>query len=702
MATTIAFKVEVDGGQSIKELSAIEQQFEDIGKSVEGNNISLSSSKKAIKEYTDLALQAGRTSPIGQEALKRAAQLKDQVGDLRNEVSRLAADGQAMQGALALGETVVAGYGAFQGVIALVGQENEQLLETIAKLQAAQSILTGIERIRLSLEKESVLMLQARVLWTKATTVATNVYSAATKAATVATTALKVAMGIGIFTAIAAAIAAIALNWDKVTKALGFNESAHTKATAAYLKNAGERIEAINEEIAKQQESYDILIARLKVENKDATDAITARANLSREAYQTEIDLIEQSIAANQKAMQGLHEESAGYQALAAQIDKLQDVQVGYQFELDKLELARRENIRKSVEAIDKQIADETAAEAKLTAGKQSEYQKRLDAFNAAKQKELELEKQLQRDLEDILAESISDPDIRRITQLEIAHEREKERLIEQYGERTELMIALEAQQSKEMGAAVLEIEAMAREEKFMLDEERRIVEEEAAVEAFNMRLVKVRDDTMAVIAIEEELLDYKYENGLLKESEYLEQKAILADREVEVAQKSAQAINAARATTVGAIASSLGSISSLMKKGSKEAKGFAIAQLAVNTAQSIGAVITGAATAASAGGPAAPFLLALYIASGLATVLGALSQAKSILGDGSSTPTPSYSSPSVAAPSASFNQPANTGGIGTSTENAQQQSQVQVVVLASEVSDVNNQNQSIELASVF
>jgi uncharacterized protein YqgQ len=321
----------------------------------------------------------------------------------------------------------------------------------------------------------------------------------------------------------------------------------------------------------------------------------------------------------------------------------------------------------------------------------------------AAKQKELELEAQLQRDLEDILAASIEDPNVRRLAQLEITHEREKQRLIEQYGERTELMKALELQQSQEMAMAIDEIELAAREEKAIIDEERRLVEEEAAIEAFNLRLVKVRDDTLAVIAIEEELLDYKYENGLIKESEYLEAKAVLADREVDVAKKSAAAINAARQTTVNATASALGSISQLFKKGSAEAKAFAIAQLAINTAQSIAAVVTGAASAASAGGPAAPFLLVAYLATGLATVLGAIGQAKSILGDSSSTPTPSYSAPSVSAPATpQQSAPANTGGIGTSTANAVEQTQMQVVVLASDVSNVNNQNTQIELASVF
>lgn len=63
-----------------------------------------------------------------------------------------------------------------------------------------------------------------------------------------------------------------------------------------------------------------------------------------------------------------------------------------------------------------------------------------------------------------------------------------------------------------------------------------------------------------------------------------------------------------------------------------------AIAQIAIQTGQALAATIAGASAAAAAGGPAAPFLLAGYIASGVATVLGAFVQAKSAL---SSAPDP-------------------------------------------------------------
>jgi hypothetical protein len=70
--------------------------------------------------------------------------------------------------------------------------------------------------------------------------------------------------------------------------------------------------------------------------------------------------------------------------------------------------------------------------------------------------------------------------------------------------------------------------------------------------------------------------------------------------------------------------------------------KAIAISQLAVDTAKAISATIAGAAQAAAAGGPAAPFLLASYITSGIATVLAAAVSAKKILGEAGGVTPPS------------------------------------------------------------
>ena len=63
---------------------------------------------------------------------------------------------------------------------------------------------------------------------------------------------------------------------------------------------------------------------------------------------------------------------------------------------------------------------------------------------------------------------------------------------------------------------------------------------------------------------------------------------------------------------------------------------------MAVDTAKAISSTIAGAAAAAAAGGPAAPFLLASYITSGIATVLAAAVSAKKILGEAGGVTPPS------------------------------------------------------------
>lgn len=60
--------------------------------------------------------------------------------------------------------------------------------------------------------------------------------------------------------------------------------------------------------------------------------------------------------------------------------------------------------------------------------------------------------------------------------------------------------------------------------------------------------------------------------------------------------------------------------------------KGLAFIQISINAAKALAQNVALATQAAQAGGPAAPFLIATYIATGVATILGAISQAKKLL----------------------------------------------------------------------
>ena len=228
MAEEIIFKTSVDTGTTAKDLQAIDKElgnidkstkststdlnktFDDLNARVESGTMTMRESTRAIKEYQTIALQAGRESPIGKEAIARGAELQDKLADLRNEITNASHDGKNMQAALQLGSTITAGYGALTGAQALLGQESENLTKTLVKLQAVQAILASIEEVRAALEKESFLMQKAKVIQTNILSAATAAYTVVVGTSTGAMKLLRIAMLAIPIVALVAGVAALA------------------------------------------------------------------------------------------------------------------------------------------------------------------------------------------------------------------------------------------------------------------------------------------------------------------------------------------------------------------------------------------------------------------------------------------------------------------------------------------------------------
>lgn len=129
--------------------------------------------------------------------------------------------------------------------------------------------------------------------------------------------------------------------------------------------------------------------------------------------------------------------------------------------------------------------------------------------------------------------------------------------------------------------------------------------------------------------------------------------------------------------------------------------KTIALVQIATDTAKAISSVIAGATAAAAAGGPAAPFLLAGYIASGIGTVLSAVASAYAALKkappiggsvSGSAPTASSATSTQAATPNVSlFGQNNNANNL-TSTQSMESNGGGEMVVKAVVVeSDITN-----------
>ena len=735
MAETVIINAEVDTGNSVEDLEQVEQgiddvadagkelsntqkSFDDLNKKIEKGGLSVRDYGKAVKQYQSIALEAGRTSPIGQEALKRAGELKDKIGDLQNEVKRLGQDGKNLQAALQLGSGIVAGYTAFQGVTAMLGIENEDLLKTITKLQAATSTLQAIEQIRVALEKESFLVIKAKTIATQAMTGAQWLLNAAMSANPIGLiVAGFVALGTGIaflldklgifsgaWDGVKAAIGGVidfisgAISWfgkaitavkdfsiiTRVALAsvtLGFSEIIPLISKAISLYNqqgqalAGAAVKAKEMADARKAQLYEELANLNAVEKKakerfqveiDGIDFAIRKAQasgkehgeLERKKLEITIARIKEEIIFEQKKSVILNELNknlfSGYEHLGNQQTKFVDEQA------------------KKRKATEEQLAkDLKATEEALVLFEIGEQKKGADAYNKIQedktkkaQDEAAKRVELVRATEDLIAANIKDADERAITQLELKHQRERDALIEKYGEQSTLIGELERKQAIENNHLADEILAGDLEAQAERDAEKLEAEKERAA---------------AMLEVAKANMDATIENEKrLAEQKKIEQEAIF--------------------TVANATVNGLRSIGEIAIKDQQKAAKFnailTAAQMAIDSARAISGAVAAAAAIPFPGNIAAIAVGVSTVLANIATAVKAFRQAN--MGSAPSVPSTAPASSSGSSEGEESDTIRRGGNGVTSTAEQPQTQHIQVSVLDSDLHRVRSQNEAI------
>lgn len=242
MATKEAvFSLKVDTGSSVNDIKSFDQAVNSLNKDVnnlqstvaegagtgefadrlaelnakvEAGGLSMREMTKTMKEYQNIAAAAGMDSPIGQQAIAAAGELKDGIGDIKAQVNALSSDTVKLDTAMG---ALQGGAAVFQGIesaIALTGVENEKLMQTMVKLQAVQGVTNSINEIAVLLNKEHVVGMQVRAVYEKAYAAAVGTSTGAMKAFRLA----LIATGIG---ALIVALGLVIANWEKVTEWVG-------------------------------------------------------------------------------------------------------------------------------------------------------------------------------------------------------------------------------------------------------------------------------------------------------------------------------------------------------------------------------------------------------------------------------------------------------------------------------------------------
>ena len=222
-------------------LDTFDQKLQELNARVEAGGLTMREMTKTMKEYQNIAAQAGMETPIGQQAIRNAASLKDEIGDLKAQTTALSSDFVGVDTALKGVETGAAAFQGIQSAVALTGVESEALTETMVKLQAVQGLVNAVSIVSNNLNKEAILGIQIRnglekaknfiltgsIAPALANTAATTAQAGANVGLATATTASTTAMKLFRLALIATGIGALVVglilliqNWDKVTEAV--------------------------------------------------------------------------------------------------------------------------------------------------------------------------------------------------------------------------------------------------------------------------------------------------------------------------------------------------------------------------------------------------------------------------------------------------------------------------------------------------
>ena len=413
--------------------------------------------------------------------------------------------------------SVAGAVGDVTASLVLMGGESETMEQIGASIEKAMAISMGFKgaieglssanKLYNNLLKQGKVALIAKTVVEKAAAAGTWLLNAANKALNITMKANPIGL---IVTAITAVVGAIiyfkdeiwsliktalkpfqfaidavvdALQWLGIMEsdsAIATRKAEEEKARAA-LESAEKRTEATEKLIEahnKMTESIvsdmDFEIRKRKANGEDTAEIEAEKLRVLIESAKKEQELQKQKLKdldnefkARVKA--GKVGPASVSKLLKAKVETSKAIQKANEEQIaseQDLEIATIEAQNK-IDDNAKKLSDKRKAQRekdKAAAEKAAADQKKIDEKAAADA--IQLEKDKNQLLEDLEAKAIEDKNVRALAELEIAQERERQQLIEKYGEDTELMLALEEEQMLQMNTLIEGIEQESRDKK--------------------------------------------------------------------------------------------------------------------------------------------------------------------------------------------------------------------------------------------
>jgi hypothetical protein len=358
MAQNLDLNINVNTDQAAKSVGSLKTQL-----------------KQAQAEVTALSDKFGATSKEAIEAAKRAAELRDRIGDAKalTEAFNPDAKFKALTASLS---GVAGGFAAVQGAMSLFGTESEDVQKTLLKVQSAMALSQGLQAVGESIDSFKQL---GAVIRTQVVSAFSTLRGAI------------IATGVG---ALAVALGLIIANFDKIKETLT-NLFPGLIEFGNQIKNIVQGITdfvGITSEAARAQDDLNLALETSNKAIDNQIKILEAQGGKEEEIYKQKRDRINNQI----QLIKGTTQEE-----LQARADLNTELQVLEINEANRIKKANETAAKQRAEQNKKEEAEEKArlekAEADARAYEEfdTQLQQRLMQFDeerAAKKRELDFQ----------------------------------------------------------------------------------------------------------------------------------------------------------------------------------------------------------------------------------------------------------------------------------------------------------------------
>ena len=326
-------KVTTDAKEATAAMGELDQSTKKTDESVKSLRAQL---KEATANVAIMADKFGAGSKQAVEAAKKAADLRDRIGDAKLMTDAFNPDAKFKAVAASLAG-VAGGFSALQGLMALFGTENKKVEQALLKVNAAMALTQGLNAIGDSIDAFKILniKIQESTTFQNANNAATKTAAAVQKAFGISvdttTTGFKLLKGAIVATGITALVVVLGevignfdkiSNWiknsplgdlasgvgklvEKFTDFVGITSEAERnleavrKATARGNEDIAARIKVLEAQGGKEKEIHDLKLQQTEAELGVLREALKTKGSLTDEEQKKFRDLKTQQAVIN-------------------------------------------------------------------------------------------------------------------------------------------------------------------------------------------------------------------------------------------------------------------------------------------------------------------------------------------------------------------------------------------------------------------